>query len=162
MNPLAWLADALGLSKIVTGLLLAASIATAIGGGVALIHHEGVEAGAASATAKAEKAHTARVAEARTDERTAQATADTASAAIAHDTAESTAFTRNQIEDLHHALYDVRAAPGASLPAAPVDRLRDTLNTGIDRANRAAEDASAAAGAGADGASSAAGGNAKR
>jgi hypothetical protein len=65
--------------------------------------------------------------------------------------AKTDAYVQATIEDLHNALADVPpSAPGAAIPAAPVDRVRDSLNAGIARANRAGGDASAASGAGED------------
>ncbi len=126
-------------------IVLIVAAVVAIAAGVFLVRRGGESAGAAKVTAVNERTHSAGVAEARVDERAAA----TVTAAIAARTvrieAKTDAYVDTMIKDMRNAIDEVPpAAPDAPLPAAPVDRLRDTLNAGIDRANRAADAASAA------------------
>ncbi len=132
-------------------IVLIVAAVVAIAAGVFLLRRGGESAGAAKVTAVNERAHSAGVAEARVDERAAA----TVTAAIAARTvrieAKTDAYVDTMIKDMRNAIDEVPpAVPDAALPAAPVDRLRDTLNAGIDRANRAADAAGAAPGAGQD------------
>ncbi|WP_168727461.1 hypothetical protein [Sphingomonas aquatica] len=100
--------------------------------------------GAAKNQAKVEKAHTARVIEARADERAAQATSDAIGRGVARDNAASTEFTRTKVSEIHDVIAKLPPAPAGALPpAAPVGELRDHVNAVVDRANRAAEAADA-------------------
>ncbi len=117
----------------------------AIVAGVALIRRGGETAGAAKVTAKVEKAHAASIVEARADERAAATVTQSIAARTVRIDAATDAYVKTTIEDLRNALAAVPpAADGAALPAAPVDRLRDQINAGIDRANRSADAADAA------------------
>lgn len=117
----------------------------AIVAGVALIRRGGETAGAAKVTARVEKAHTASIVEARADERAAATVTQSIAARTVRIDAATDAYVKTTIEDLRNALAAVPpAADGAALPAAPVDRLRDQINAGIDRANRSADAADAA------------------
>jgi hypothetical protein len=108
------------------------------------IYHHGETAGSAKVTAKTEQRHTAAVAEARTDERAANDAAASIAKHVARADDLSTAALQTTIKDLRNALDAVPPAPaGAPVPAAPVDGLRDSLNAGIARANRAADAAEA-------------------
>ena len=116
----------------------------AIVAGVALIRRGGETAGAAKVTAKVEKAHAASIVEARADERAAATVTQSIAARTVRIDAATDAYIKTTIEDLRNALAVVPpAADGAALPAAPVDRLRDQINAGIDRANRSADVADA-------------------
>lgn len=130
-------------------LTIAAVVAIVVG--IAWIRSGGETAGAARVTAATEKAHTARVAEARADERASATVTQSIAARTVRIDAQTDAYVQATIEDLRNALSNVPpAAADAALPAAPVDRLRDSLNAGIARANRAADDAGASGGAGQD------------
>lgn len=132
-------------------IILAIAAIVAIVAGVAWIRSRGETAGAARVTATNAAAHTARVAEARSDERRAATVTQSIAARTVRIEAQTDAYVETMIKDLHDALADVpAAAPGAALPAAPVERMRDSLNAGIARANRAGGDAGAAGGAGQD------------
>ncbi|MDD1450805.1 hypothetical protein NHF48_007290 [Sphingomonas sp. H160509] len=126
-------------------IIIAVGLLLAIVAGVALIRHNGETAGAAKVTAKTERAHSAGVAEARTDERSASDTTAAIARSVSRSDDLADALVKTTIKDLRDALDAVpAAAPSVPLPAAPVDRLRDSINAGIDRANRAAEVADAA------------------
>ena len=124
--------------------LAVAAVMVAIGGAIwlaiALVYRSGRTAGGASATVAIGEAHRERVAEARADERKAV----DATTAIADRTARADALSetllRTTIEDLRNAIDAVPppATAGAAPPVVPVERLRDDLNAGIDRANRSA------------------------
>ena len=112
---------------------------------LAWIYHAGSRSGADHVTAKAERQHSAAVADAREDERQAAATTATIAARTARADDLTDRYVRQTIEDLRNAIDTVPpAAAGDPVPAAPVEQLRDRLNAAIARANRAA-DASAAA-----------------
>jgi hypothetical protein len=131
--------------------ILAIATLVAIVAGVVWIRSGGESAGAAKVTAKANVSHAASVSEARADERAAAAVTQSIAERTVRIDAKTDAYVQATIEDLHNALADVPpAAPGAALPAAPVDRMRDSLNAGIARANRAGGDAGTASGAGED------------
>ena len=101
--------------------------------------NSGEKAGAAKATQAVERQRTERVAEARADERTAAVVSDSISRRVARADDLSTQAVKATIKDLRDAIDTVPpAAAGASPPVAPIDSLRDTLNAGIARANRAA------------------------
>ena len=134
-----------------TRVIVAIVVALAIVAGVAMIRRGGETAGAAKITAAHDKAHTAQVVEARADERAAATVTQSIAARTVRIDAQTDAYVQATIEDLRNALANVPpAAADAALPAAPVDRLRDSLNAGIARANRAADDAGTAGGAGQD------------
>lgn len=125
-----------------TRIIIAAVVVLAIVVGIALIRHSGVTAGAAKVTTTTEKAHAATIVEARADERAATTVTQAIAARTVRIDAKTDAYVQSTIEDLRNALAEVPpAAPGAAMPAAPVDRVRDSLNAGIARANRAADDA---------------------
>lgn len=131
--------------------IVAIVVALAIVAGVVMIRRGGETAGAAKVTATNDKAHTAQVVEARADERAAATVTQSIAARTVRIDAQTDAYVQATIEDLRNALANVPpAAADAALPAAPVDRLRDSLNAGIARANRAADDAGPAGGAGQD------------
>ncbi|HEX8484667.1 hypothetical protein [Sphingomonas sp.] len=110
----------------------------------ALIYRTGSGAGAAKVEARVERDHGTRVAEARTDERAAAVSAVAIGATTARRSAAFDDYVLTSIKEMRDALAAVPPAPaGAPLPAAPVDSLRDQLNAGIARANRAAEPAGA-------------------
>jgi hypothetical protein len=132
-GPLKWLADAL-------------IIAALLGGIYALIYHRGSTAGAAKVEAKAEKAHAATVAAARTDERQAQATVDAIGKRVAIADDKTTILVRSKLTEIHDALDSTPgAAAGAVAPPAPFDTagVRASLNAVVDDANRAADAADA-------------------
>ncbi len=125
-------------------ILIVVAILT-IAASVVLIRRDGETSGAARVTATNEKAHAAGVAEARVDERAAAAVTASIAARTVRIEAKTDAYVDTMIKDMRDAIADVPpAAADAALPAAPVDRLRDSVNAGIDRANRAADAASAA------------------
>lgn len=128
----------------VARIIVAIVIVLAIVAGVAMIRRGGETAGAAKVTAKAEKAHAERITEARTDERAATSVTQAIAARTVRIDAQTDAYVQSTIEDLRNALNDASSAAAAAVPAAPVDRLRDSINAGIDRSNRAAEAADAA------------------
>jgi len=131
--------------------IVAIVVALAIIAGVVMIRRGGETAGAAKVAAANDKTHTAQVVEARADERAAATVTQSIAARTVRIDAQTDAYVQATIEDLRNALANVPpAAADAALPAAPVDRLRDSLNAGIARANRAADDAGAARGAGQD------------
>lgn len=86
---------------------------------------------------------------ARKDERKAAGVGEAigqAATAQAHESAVHVDITTKEIRDAFQAVPPALVAPAgddAPLPAAPVDRLRDQINAGIARANRAAGDAGA-------------------
>ncbi|WP_343526756.1 hypothetical protein [Sphingomonas sp.] len=122
---------------IAIGLAIAAVVAALIA-----VYLTGARSGSDRVTAKAARSHAASVAEARTDERRAAASTATIAARTARADALTDRYVRQKIEDLRHAISDIPPAVGGdALPAAPVERMRDTLNAAIDRANRAAEPA---------------------
>jgi hypothetical protein len=124
---------------IIGGLILLALIAA-----VCVIRRGGEKAGEAKVTAKVEREHAQRVGEARTDEQAASVVADSISRRVTRADDLSTAAVQRTIKELRDALDTVPPAPaGAPVPAAPVDGLRDQINAGIDRANRAADAAEA-------------------
>lgn len=126
-------------------IIIAVGLLLAIVAGVALIRHSGETAVAAKVTAKTERAHSASIAEARVDERSVSDTTAAIARSVSRSDDLADALVKTTIKDLRDALDAVpAAAPGVPLPAAPVDRLRDSINAGIDRANRAAETADAA------------------
>jgi hypothetical protein len=125
-------------------LIIGAGVLLAIIAGIWLIRHSGEKAGAAKVTQAVERQRTERVAEARADEHTAAVVSDSISRRVARADDLSTQAVKATIKDLRDAIDTVPpAVAGDPLPAAPVDSLRDTLNAGIARANRAAEDAAA-------------------
>ena len=132
-------------------IILANIALVAIVAGIVWIRRGGEADGAAKVTAKANATHAAGVTEARGDERAAAAVTQSIAERTVRIDAKTDAYVETMIEDLRDALHDVPpAAPGAALPAAPVDRMRDSLNAGIARANRAGGDAGAASGVGQD------------
>lgn len=121
-----------------------ALFALAIATGLYVLYHHGEKAGAAKVEAKVEKAHAAAITDARHDERAAANASATIATSTAQQTIASAAVTHYIVKELHDAIDAVPpAAPGAALPAAPVDSLRASLNTGIAGANRAADAADA-------------------
>jgi hypothetical protein len=131
--------------------ILAIVALVAIVAGVVWIRRGGESAGAAKVTAKANVSHAAGVTEARADERAAAAVARSIDERTVRIDAKTDAYIETMIEDSRNALADVPpAAPGAAMPTAPVERLRDSLNAGIARANRAGGDAGTAPGVGED------------
>lgn len=143
---------------IICGLVLLATVAA-----VAFIRLSGEKAGAAKVEQRVEREHSTRVVEARTDERTAGDVAAAIARRVSRSDDLSTAALQATVKDLRDAIDAVPpAASGAALPPAPVDSLRDTLNAGIDRANRAADAADTVAGADQDRAPGAHGGEADR
>ena len=132
-------------------IIIAIGLVLAIVAGVAMIRRGGETAGAAKVTAKNDRVHTEHVVEARADERAAATVTQSIAARTVRIDAQTDAYVQATIEDLRNALANVPpAAADAALPAAPVDSLRDSLNAGITRANRAAGDADPAGGAGQD------------
>jgi hypothetical protein len=126
-------------------IIIAIGIVLAIVAGVALIRRDGETAGAAKVTAKVERVHAERVAEARVDERAATSVTQAIAARTVRIDAQTDVIVQTTIKDLRDALAAVPpASDGAALPGAPVERLRDTINASIDRANRAADAADAA------------------
>lgn len=120
----------------VVALLLGAALFTA--------HQKGERAGADHVTVQVQRDHAAAVTVARQDERAADDASATIATSVAQQTVASAAVTHHIVENLRHAIQSVPpAAAGDALPPAPVDSLRDTLNAGIDRANRAADAAEA-------------------
>jgi hypothetical protein len=118
------------------------------------IHRSGERTGAARVTQDVERQHSARVAEARADERAAAVVSDSIGRRVARADDLSTQAVRATIKDLRDAIEAVPpAVAGDPFPAAPVDRLQNSLNAGIDRANRAAEDPGAISRTGENGAS---------
>jgi hypothetical protein len=112
---------------------------------IVLIRRGGEATGAAKVTSAAEKVRAKRITEARTDERAATAVTQAIAARAVRIDAQTDAYVQSTIEDLRNALNDAtHAADSTALAAAPVDRLRDSINAGVDRANRAAEAADAA------------------
>lgn len=131
--------------------IVAIVVALAIVAGVVMIRRGGETAGAAKVTATNDQVQAKRVVEARADERAAATVTQSIAARTVRIDAQTDAYVQATIEDLRNALANVPpAAADASLPAAPVDRLRDSLNAGIARANRAADDAGPAGGDGQD------------
>ncbi len=134
-----------------TRVIVAIVVALAIVAGVVMIRRGCETAGASKVTATNDQAQAKRVVEARADERAAATVTQSIAARTVRIDAQTDAYVQATIEDLRNALANVPpAAADAALPAAPVDRLRDSLNAGIARANRAADDAGAARGAGQD------------
>ena len=125
-------------------IIIAALVLLAILIAVWAIRRNGEKAGEAKVTQQAERQHADRVGEARADERAAAVVTDSINRRVDRADALSTAAVQATIKDLRHALDAVPPAPaGAPLPAAPIDGMRENLNAGIDRANRAADAADA-------------------
>lgn len=125
-------------------LIIAAIVIVAIVAAVGCVRRSGERAGADRVTVQAERDHSARAIEARTDERAAAATSATIAARTARADALTDAYVRQTIEDLRNAIETAPpVAAGDPIPAAPVDRVRDTLNAGIARAARSADAADA-------------------
>lgn len=125
-------------------LIVAGVVLLAVVGAVAWIRAGGEKAGAAKVEHRAEREHGARVVEARTDERTAGAVAASIDRRVARADDLSTAAVAATVKDLRDAIDAIPpSAAGVAPPAAPVDRLRDTLNASIARANRSAAAADA-------------------
>lgn len=106
-------------------------------------HYE--QKGGAKVTAKVEREHRARVAEARTDERAIAATGNRIAARTARIDADTTEFVTARLKDINDALQSPPPA-GAAADAALFDggAVRSSVNSVVDRANRAAEAADAA------------------
>jgi hypothetical protein len=127
-------------ARLIVGGLILLALLTAIWA----IRRGGEKAGEAKVTAKVEREHAQRVGEARADEQAASVVADSISRRVTRADDLSTAAVQRTIKELRDALDAVPPAPaGAPVPAAPVDGLRDQINAGIDRANRAADAADA-------------------
>lgn len=127
-------------ARLIVGGLILLALLTAIWA----IRRGGEKAGEAKVTAKVEREHAQRVGEARADEQAASVVADSISRRVTRADDLSTAAVQRTIKELRNALDAVPPAPvGAPVPAAPVDGLRDQINAGIDRANRAADAADA-------------------
>lgn len=125
--------------QILTGVVLIALVAA-----VVTIWRVASAAGAHRVEARVERDHGARVAEARTDERAAGDVAAAIATRVSRADDLSTEAVKATIKDLRDAIDAVPpAAAGDPLPAAPVDELREHLNAGIARANRAGEAAGA-------------------
>lgn len=123
-------------------LVLIAATGLAIG----LIYHRGEKAGGAKVEAKAEKAHAATVAAARTDERHAQATVDAIGKRVAIADDKTTTLVRSKITEIHNDLNSTPgAAAGGPVPAAPFDTggVRAHLNDLVASANGSADAADA-------------------
>lgn len=132
-------------------LIIGAVILLALVGAVWMIRRGGEQSGAAKVTQAVEQQRAGHLAEARSDERAATAVSASISQRVSRADALSTAAVQATIKDLRDALDDVPpAVAGDPLPAAPVDRVRDSLNASIARANRAAGDADTAGGTGQD------------
>jgi hypothetical protein len=144
-----------GVGGVIRARLIAAGIALAVLLAIVwAIYHSGERTGAARVTQGAERQHSARAAEARADEQAAAAVSDSIGRRVARADDLSTQAVKATIKDLRDAIESVPpAAAGDPVPAAAVDRLQDSLNAGIDRANRAAEDPAALPRSGQDGAS---------
>lgn len=120
-------------------MVIVAGIVAAILLGVWLVRRNGETAGAAKVTQAVEHQRAERIVEARADERAAAVVTDSISRRIARADDLSTQAVKATIKDLRDAIDTIPpAAAGAPPAAAPVDSLRDTLNAGIARANRAA------------------------
>lgn len=120
---------------IVGGLILLALLVA-----IWAIRRAGEKAGEAKVTTKVEREHAERLGEARADERAASVAADSISRRVTRADELSTAAVQATVKDLRNALDAVPPAPaGAPAPDAPVDSLRDQINAGIDRTNRAAD-----------------------
>lgn len=136
-----WLKSALAFLKRLPWWVFALIAALVL---LAIVYRHGETKGAAKVEHKAEQQHTARVAEARTDERAAQDVTAAIGASVARSDDKTTELVRSTIEDMHHAIDAIPPAPaGAPLPPAPVDGVRDKLNALIDGAERAAKVADA-------------------
>jgi hypothetical protein len=137
---IAKLAARLGISKAIAWALLALAIVGVTAAAIAWIYGSGRDAGADQVRVAGAKKHDQAVAETRQDERTAVDVARAIDARTARAEALTDAQLQTTIEDLRNDLEAVPPAlTGATLPAAPVDGVRDTLNAAIDRANRAGE-----------------------
>ncbi len=127
-------------ARIITGLLIVLAIVAAF----YATSRAGRRAGRADVTAAAEHDRGERIVEARSDERQAAVVSESISRRVSRADALSTAAVAATIKDLRNAIDTVPpAAAGDPLPAAPVERMRDTLNADIARANRAADAADA-------------------
>lgn len=107
-------------------------------------HYE--QKGAAKAERRVERAHTARVAEARTDERAIVATGAAIASRTARIHAASTEFVRTRIEEINNAFHPAtpNADPAADAAVFDDGGVRASVNAVVDRANRAASGADAA------------------
>lgn len=146
----AWLAEKAIFGRIGAFLKAIPLWAYAVLAGVVLlvvVYHQGKTTGAATVTATAVKEHSARVAEARTDEHTAQAVTDRIGARVAAADDATTEFVRNKMKDMSDAIAAIPAAPaGGPTPVFDTDGVSASLNAVVDRANRAAEAADAPGG----------------
>lgn len=107
-------------------------------------HYQAV--GGAAVTAKVEREHTARVVEARTDERAIAATGRIIAARVARTDVATTEFVKSKLKDIADASETNAAAPvAAGADATVFDGLamRSSVNAVVDRANRAADSADA-------------------
>ena len=138
---ISWQTKAIGVALALLGLLVVAALVGA--------HRKGERAGADHVTVQVQRDHAAAVTVARQDERAAVDASATIATSVAQQTVASAAVTHHIVENLRHVLDTIPPAPaGDPLPAAPVDGMRDDINTAI-----AGEAADAAAGSGQDGAS---------
>lgn len=101
--------------------------------------------GAAKVERRVERDHAARVTEARSDERAIAATGNRIAARAARTDADTTEFVTARLKDINDALQSPPPA-GAAADAAVFDggAVRSSVNSVVDRANRAAEAADAA------------------
>lgn len=107
-------------------------------------HYE--QKGATTVERRVERAHTARVAEARTDERAIVATGAAIASRTARTDGASTDYVRTRIEEINDALQPAPPNPDPAADAAVFDSsaVRSSVNSVVDRANRAADAADAA------------------
>lgn len=106
-------------------------------------HYE--QKGATKVERRVERDHAARVTEARSDERAIAATGNRIGARAARTDADTTEFVTARLKDINDALQSPPPA-GAAADAAVFDggAVRSSVNSIVDRANRAAEAADAA------------------
>ena len=137
------LARVLAIGAVALGALAIAAAIVACT--IAAIYGRGERAGAAKVEVKARAEHGRRVAEARQDERAAAGAAAVIERRTRTATTSADVALAKHVQEIDDALASIPpAAAGAPPPAAPVGSLLDTLNAGIDRANRAADAADGA------------------
>lgn len=113
----------------------------ALGAGVyAGIYHAGEKTGGAKVTVKAEQQHQQTVADSRHDERAAASSSAAIGAAVVEKNHAATSSAAAAQETIHAQIAALPVAPpgNAMLPAADTGLLDATLDTLVDRANRAA------------------------
>jgi len=132
-----------GLAKANWKILAAIGIVLAVAAAIFVIYSRGHSAGEAGQKVKQEQAHTKSVATSREDERTAQNASEAVGKSVAETNDRQREETGAILKGINDELPKPSATPAATVPASVRQRSNDLVN----RANRAAEDASTSSGA---------------